>query len=67
MSIRSKTPLMVALLSVSLTTIILHNSFTRFLQLFIAFILACLLTPAVVFLHSLAVYYRDSEFYRRAL
>jgi len=64
MSLRSKAPLMVALLSVSLTTIIPPNSFTGPLQLFIACVPACLPTPAVVFLRSLAVWYRGSEFYR---
>jgi predicted PurR-regulated permease PerM len=48
----SKILLAVALLFVSLTAVILYNSSTVFLQLFIAFALAYILNPAVVFLES---------------
>jgi predicted PurR-regulated permease PerM len=46
----TKTLLIVALLLVSLTAVILYNSSTVFLQLFIAFALAYILNPAVAFL-----------------
>jgi predicted PurR-regulated permease PerM len=42
----------VALLLVSLTALILYNSSTVFLQLFLAFALAYILNPAVVYLES---------------
>lgn len=48
----TKILLTVALLLVSLTAIILYNSSTVFLQLFIAFALAYMLNPAVQFLES---------------
>jgi predicted PurR-regulated permease PerM len=44
--------LTVALLLVSLTAVILYNSATVFLQLFIAFALAYMLNPAVLFLEN---------------
>lgn len=48
----NKILLTVALLLVSLAAVILYNSSTVFLQLFIAFALAYILNPAVVFLES---------------
>jgi predicted PurR-regulated permease PerM len=48
----TKILLTIALLLVSLTAVILYNSSTVFLQLFIAFALAYILNPAVVFLES---------------
>jgi len=48
----TKILLTVALLLVSLTAVILYNSSTVFLQLFIAFALAYILNPAVVFLEN---------------
>jgi predicted PurR-regulated permease PerM len=46
---------MIALLSVSLTALVLYYSATVFLQLFIAFALAYMLNPAVEFLESRGV------------
>jgi predicted PurR-regulated permease PerM len=51
----TKILLAIALLLVSLTAVILYNSSTVFLQLFIAFALAYILNPAVLFLESLRV------------
>jgi predicted PurR-regulated permease PerM len=48
----TKILLTIALLLISLTAVILYNSSTVFLQLFIAFTLAYLLNPAVLFLES---------------
>ena len=48
----SKILLAVALLLISLTAVILYNSATVFLQLFIAFAMAYILNPAVVYLES---------------
>ncbi|MBC8017530.1 MAG: AI-2E family transporter [Verrucomicrobia bacterium] len=48
----TKILLAVALLLVSLTAVMLYNSSTVFLQLFIAFALAYILNPAVLFLES---------------
>lgn len=48
----SKILLTAALLLVSLTAVVLYNSSTVFLQLFIAFALAYILNPAVVFLEA---------------
>jgi len=55
MSKNTKILLSVALLLVSLTAVILYSSSTVFLQLFIAFALAYMLNPAVLFLESLRV------------
>ena len=48
----TKILLTIALLLISLTAVILYNSSTVFLQLFIAFALAYILNPAVMFLES---------------
>ncbi|MDA8413063.1 MAG: AI-2E family transporter [Desulfobacteraceae bacterium] len=55
MSKSSKTLLMVTLLLVSLTALVLYYSPTVFLQLFIAFALAYVLNPAVVYLEHRGV------------
>jgi predicted PurR-regulated permease PerM len=48
----NKILLTIALLLISLTAVVLYNSSTVFLQMFIAFALAYILNPAVVFLES---------------
>jgi predicted PurR-regulated permease PerM len=48
----TKILLTIALLLITLTAVILYNSSTVFLQLFIAFALAYILNPAVVFLEN---------------
>ncbi len=62
----AKILLATALLLVALAAVILYFSSTVFLQLFIAFALAYVLNPFVVFLRSLAAWCRESDFYRGA-